>query len=430
MKLVIVVVLFILALGRSFYHLPHSTFDADEEYFAMSGRSILAGKLTLIGQQTSVGELYQAPLFNYLIAGLMYVFGGNPLVIRGAGAVFGAITIPLIFVLGQKITSSLAALFSALLVLASDSFLGLESFSPNLTPLTLIVLIYLWIKTNSWSRRAQSLALGSLVGLSAHFHIIGLMLTPLLISTGWWWLAPFLFFLSPLILFDFRHDFLIAKHAIDFLFSQSGSSTPITYRIHTYLIALADQINFLFPAQVFIPVVILIILWVFLTKSVNPQLKNILILPLIYFSIYPKHLVPYYSIVAWTPLILIVGLVLTKIWELHKAGKLVVMGFLAIFLYQNTISWQSWRAIRGIDKKIAALEFIKQHAGSGKKNISKTIELSANFGFNYLMDYVGLSSTGNPQDRTYTIVVPANWDKIRSDIIFGDIGIVLPDDEK
>lgn len=422
----ILTILFLLALVRSFYHLPHSSFDADEEYFAMSGKSILSGKLTLIGQQTGVGELYHAPLFNYLIAGLMFISGGNPLVIKGLGAILAAVTVPAVFILGQKITSPLAAFFSALLVLFGDSFLGLESFAPNITPLTLIILICLWVKTTSWKKGTQSFILGSLVGLSAHFHILGLMLVPLLIFTGWEWLPALLFFLSPLIAFDLRHNHLIFSHAVNF-FSNSGSfSTPIYYRIHTYLISLADLINFSQTGKIFVPIVILTILWGFLIPALKREVKIGLVLPLIYFVLYTKHLVPYYSIVAWTPFILTVGLVLTEIWKRNSLGKLLVITFLAIFSYQNTLNWLNWRAVRGIDKKISALEFIKSDSDGKKINISRTIELPANFGFDYLMEYIGISSTGNPADPTYTLVMPINWQGIHSDKIFGDVGIILP----
>ncbi|MBI2309819.1 glycosyltransferase family 39 protein [Candidatus Collierbacteria bacterium] len=425
----LVAVLFILAVVRSFYHLPHSSFDADEEYFAKSGKSILSGNLTLIGQETGVGALYHAPLFNYLIAFFLWIFHGNPLVVKGLGAAFAAITVPAFFLIGRKLTSTTAAFFSSLLVLFSDSFLGLESFAPNITPLTLLVLFFLLAAAHNCKSKFKSMILGALVGLSAHFHIVGMMLIPSLVIINWRWLPVFLLFVSPLIFFDFRHNHLITNNALSF-FANPGIGTPLIFRLNTYFLSLADHINLGVSAGIFIPVAILALIWGLFTPRITRMIKIVLLLPLFFFLLYSKHLVPYYAIVSWTPFILIFGVALEMIWEKRSIGKMVVLAYLGLFIYGNTISLFRWTAVRGINNKIAALEYIKKESGSRPIYISRTMERATNFGFDYLMDYVALVSTGNPNDPTYTLVVPADWQGIKPDKQFGDIGIVLPHEGK
>lgn len=419
-------ILFTLAIIRGFYRLPQSSFDADEEYFALSAQSILSGKLTLIGQQTGIGKLYHAPLFNYLIAILMAISKGNPLVIKGLGAFLTAITVPTIFLIGRKITSFRAALLSALLALISPSFLGLDSVASNVVPLSLITLFYLYVLQLKINPVLRSLILGLLVGLSFHFHILGTMLILPLLFINLFWIPSFILLVSPLIFFDLRHHFLILRHALNFFSLSSTAPTPIFYRLDTYLISLSDLISTSILARPLILLTTAIIFFSILNPKIKKSLKIVLILPLIFFLVYSGHLAPYYAVIAWIPLILIAGHFAGQLWQKRFFGKVLVAFFIFYIAFNNTSTWYHKSYSRGINNKIAVLKFIKEKAGSQPFHISRTMDPAANFGFDYLISWMKLNPTDSPDDPTYTIVAPFDFENIKSDMYFGDFGLVLP----
>lgn len=429
----------------SFWQVPKSVFDADQEYFAKSAQSILNGDLTLLGQQTGIGELYHAPGFNYLVASGMWISHGNPYTIAVIGAIFSTITVVALYVLGSRLVGSRAAAFATVFALTSDQFLGLQSFTQNVAPLTLITLIFLFVLIVSAKGRSASggqplnhwkpLFLGLLLGLTLHFHIIGAMLVlPLVIRSlssqqrsRWSWIVPFLLLASPLILFDIRNDWLLTQHVVRFFTSSPDTPMPLWDRVHAYLVSLSDLIHVGFPASAWITPVALLVLWGLWSNRINQWITITLLTPLIAFLLFRGHLVPYYAIVAWTPFVLISGAFLSALWGKSRIWQAVIVVYISLLSLQTIDQLRSWDPLRTIDKKLAAIRFIKNHSAGQKIYISRTMELATNFGFDYLLWYEGLKSSGNPNDPTYTLVVPANFDGIRSDVQFGDIGVVLPE---
>lgn len=435
----------------SFWQVPKSIFDADQEYFALSSRSILQGDLTLIGQQTGIGELYHAPGFNYLVALGMWFSHGNPFTIAVIGAIFSTVTVVALYVLGSQITSARAAIFAVILALTSDQFLGLASFAQNISPLTLLTLLFLWIQTCQPFQQFNRLKLllsGLIVGLTLHFHILGAMLiVPLFIwsisqqrRTGQnpkdaklatsiprlSWILPFLLMASPLFLFDIRNDWLIVRHAVRFVTTAPETSTTLWYRIHTYLVSLADLIHVSLPSTAWVIPTVVIIAWGLWNRKIHRLIKVTLVTPFVAFLLFRGHLVPYYAIVAWAPFVLISGALLSTLWEKSLLWRVIIVIYVGLLSRETMHQLQTWDPLRTIDKKLAAIRYIKQHADGKTIHISRTMELSTNFGFDYLLWNEDLTSSGNLNDPNYTLVVPANFDGITPDVQFGDIGVVLP----
>lgn len=431
-------ILFFLGLLKSYWLLPRSMFEADQEYLALSGRAILNKQFTLIGAPTSVGGMFIGPLYNYLVAGALWIFRGNPLVINGLSDFWVAAIIPVLYIVGRKIYSERAALLAAIVALFSVNFIDQAEVPPLLFPLPIISLVFLAIVKSPISRIRKSLLLGSLAGLSSHLHFSGIFFIPLLFAVGWSWIIPLFILLSPLFLFDLRHNFFIVRHAFQFLQSTSDSGSLINYRIDTYV---GGILNLLSPIKIShgLAFVFLLAAFGWLLRQKKYWEFILFILPLIFFLIYPGHLLPYYSIIAWPIFFLTLGLFLDLTWKVgeEKLKKSIrgdmsflvpigIISLLVAYSLPNFKQWIGWESGRGIDKKIAALRFIKERAKEKPFYLSKTIEPAADFGFTYLIDYIGLVSSGNLKDPNYTIVAPFNWRGIQPDVRFGDIGVILP----
>ena len=425
-KYIILLAIFFLAVVKYFRFLSVSPFEADQEYLALSADEILHGKLTLIGAPTSVGGMFISPLYNYLVAFLMFVFKGSPLVINTLSSIWAVATIMALYCVGKKFFSDMAGIFSAILALFSSKFLLIADNPPLVSLLPLLVLTSLYISTKPKSL-ARNAALGLLVGLALNSHFSGVYLLPLILTEGIHGIVFMILPIVPLILFEARHNWFITGNAIRFMTDHSGAPTGIWHRLNAFISSQAqifqtDGINLLLMA-----VVVLVIFWMIRRKAkINRWFAGSFFLPLIFFLIYPGQLLPYYAAIAWPSFLLVAGDLLSKAFDKSSFIRIGILIIMVFFGLSQTKIWSQFSAGRGVDKKLAALRYIKSSAGDSKYYFSKTIEPAADSGFTYLTKYVGINSTGNISDMTYTIVAPFNWQGIQPDVRFGDFGIVLP----
>lgn len=414
---------------KYFRYLPVSMFEADQEYLALAGKSILNGKLTLIGAQTSTGGMFIGPLYNYLVAAVLGIFRSNPLVINGLSFFWMTLTIPALYLVGRKLISPIAGFLAALTALLSVNFVNHAAVPPLLFPLPLIALATISTRASRLRKKTKALILGGLTGLALHLHFSGIFLIPLLLTSGWWGLLSLGALLSPLFLFELRHNLTMTRNAVGFLLSNTGGGTTLPYRLNAYLVGLGDLFipsSFRLDGILF---AVLLIAWGLSQKKLRP-ITVTTILPLVFFLLYSAHLLPYYTIIAWSGLFLITGSLIETVWQKHRLGKALIITLALWFGFTNFTIWKNWSCGRSIDQKLAALYFIKEQAGNKPIYLSRTIEKTANFGFDYLISYLGLESTGNINDPNYTLIVPADWQGIEPDLQFGGIGVNLPKQEQ
>lgn len=223
-----------------FYRLDeYMTFLGDEGRDALMIKRILVEHdFPLIGPVTSIGNIYLGPLYYYMMAVPMAVFWLNPVAATGMVAVIGVATIALIYYLARSWFGFLPAVLSATLYAISPVTIiySRSSWNPNPAPFfSLLAMIGLY-----WARKGQNylwLALtGGAVAAALQMHYLALILLPIF---GLLWLneliankqkryfwqgtalgvVAFLFLMSPLVIFDFRYNFL-NYGAITALFSQ------------------------------------------------------------------------------------------------------------------------------------------------------------------------------------------------------------------
>ncbi len=424
-----IVVIIILSALKYFWFLPRLPFDADQEYLALKSDEILGGKLTLLGAPTSIGGMFIGPLYSYFVAAVMFIFKGNPLAINGLSAFWAALTIIALFFVGKRIFNASAGIFAAAAGLISSKFLDIANIPPLAIPLALVALIFLYITRFPKTPR-RNLALGILAGLSLNLHFSGIFFLPILIFFGIAGLIGLLIPIIPLFAFELKHNFFIVKNTVSFLSSQpqAEDATAIYHRLIVFINSLAEIIRIPtgLTAEIFAKIIAIIILIFCFRLTKNRILLTLLYLPLVFFLVYPGHLLPYYAAISWGPFLLVLGAGLSKLWNFNPKLRPAIIILLAIFAALQFKSWSRPSDGHGLNKKLAALQYIKLAAGGKPFYLSRTMYPTADFGYTYLIKYMDIRSSPAPIDPTYTLVSPADWHQIKSDITFGDIGIVLP----
>lgn len=207
------------------------------------GRDMMAVKqivydhrLTLIGPYTSLGGVFQGPLWYYLLAIPTIIFNGDP---WGAVLLMLVISMSVVIVaylIVKKLAGETSALFTAFLFGVSPEAGAAATFAWNPHPMWLIIVVYICsLYATVYRNPKYQLFLWPVIALSFHFQTA--MGVFLLVSTIIF-LALFhrnffknryliygllgaLLLLSPQILFELRHDFLMTRSILKLA---SGSS--------------------------------------------------------------------------------------------------------------------------------------------------------------------------------------------------------------
>ncbi len=215
-----------------FYRIDqYMTFLGDEGRDAIVVKKILTQfDFPLLGAPTSVGNMYNGPLYYYMMATSMAIFWLNPVAAAGMVALIGVSTVGLIYYLAREWFGKQAAAVSALLYAVSpvNIIYSHSSWNPNPAPffaLTAILGLYKSHKTKSYLWMVLT---GTAVAFATQMHLLALILLPI---TGLIWLNElrekkegankvknfwtgfglsiivFLFLMSPLVIYDFKYNY-------------------------------------------------------------------------------------------------------------------------------------------------------------------------------------------------------------------------------
>lgn len=223
-RLILLVIIFIVALGMRLYRFSDlSKFNYDEARDATIERQILVDhKFTLLGPETKIGDkvIYFGPLHYYLMAPALAISSFDPIGPNLWTVFLGAVTTVIIYLATR---SYLAGLFYAVFPLAV--IFNRWAWNPNTIPLfSALLLLALINKRYFWS--------GLFLAFAFQLHVLAAGL--IFVLGYFWWrdrkskrnfvFAALGFFvgISPMIIFDVRHDFLYVKSTFD-LFSADRS---------------------------------------------------------------------------------------------------------------------------------------------------------------------------------------------------------------
>jgi len=237
-SLFVLLILIILGSFLRFYRLAElMTYLGDEGRDMLIVMDILRGvNLPFIGPPTSVGKLFLGPIYYYFITPFVWLFRMDPVGPAVFVALLGVLTILLVYLAGKIFFDSKTGLFAALLYTISPLIVQFSrsSWNPNPMPfftlLSLIGLFY-WQKT----KKPKFLYLMTLsFAVMLQLHYLTILLMPFFIFSvlklgkrlenkkQFLYAFLILFFLvSPLIIFDLKHDFYNIRGILEIISARS-----------------------------------------------------------------------------------------------------------------------------------------------------------------------------------------------------------------
>lgn len=229
-------------------------FEGFTTYLSDQGRDAIIVKqivtfehLPAIGAPSSVGQVYLGPFYYYLIAPFLPLFTFNPIGLSYASLFYSLVGMMLVYYALKKDQGVLIALTTLFMMVFSVTLISFARFSwnPNLLPYFGFFTLYFF---HSWLEKKKlwyGIAFGSIFGLAIQLHYLAIFLgIPMLLLYGWHLyttqnkiknlvqlipaIGAFMIFISPLILFDIRHDGINAKQFIN-LIADGGLSSGQPY---------------------------------------------------------------------------------------------------------------------------------------------------------------------------------------------------------
>lgn len=318
--------------------------------------------LTAIGASTSVGMIFLGPFYYYFISPWLWLFKFHPSGLAYGVAFFSVIYLFVNYFIVNELIGKRAAFFSTILITFSFVMISYSRFSwnPNLMPLFALLTAYFLYKAfetkNSWYFALS----GSCLSFCVQLHYLALFLFPafityflyesflqkkeeplfgriydLLISA-----AAFLFFYSPLIIFDLRHEFINSKAFLN-LITKTGTETVAISKIDNFMDAFYHLNKYVFDFEFnrlvlycFLVIILAMIIYAFKNNK-----KNIVLLIFFFFSILgvgfysgPKNM--HYFVAVYPFYFIIIGYFLA-ILSRNIFGKVFVIYFLYLFLTSN-----------------------------------------------------------------------------------------------
>ena len=244
----------LLASFLRFYRLSeYMTFLGDEGRDALIVQRVLTTfDLPLIGPPTSVGNMYLGPAYYYMMSVPMAIFWLNPVAAAGMVALIGVGIVFLIYYLGKLWYGTFAGIIASFLYAVSPVTIiySRSSWNPNPAPFFALI-AFLALTRARLSKDFRWFGLvGIALALASQMHYLTLILIPIfgllwLIQLGiitkikkpfrgknFWQgtilaIAGFLIVMSPLFVFDIKHNFVNYKAMSNFLLDKTDDSVDV-----------------------------------------------------------------------------------------------------------------------------------------------------------------------------------------------------------
>lgn len=231
-EIIFIICLILLAAFLRLYRIDeYMTFLGDEGRDALVIKKILLNHdFPLLGAPTSVGNMYNGPLYYYMMASAMALWWMNPVAAAVMVALIGTATVGLVYYLARVWFGKVAAIVSATLYALSpvNIIYSRSSWNPNPAPFFALLGIIGLYKSHKSGNYLWFVLTGAALAFAAQMHLLALILIPIY---GIIWLfglyekvklkkevknfwagfvlgiVAFLFFMSPMAIFDFKYNF-------------------------------------------------------------------------------------------------------------------------------------------------------------------------------------------------------------------------------
>lgn len=232
-ELIILLIILAVAAFFRFYDIPgYMTFLGDEGRDALIVKKLLVeSDLPFIGPPTSVGNIYLGPLYYYMMAAPMAIFWLNPAAAAYQVAIIGVLVVFLIYYLSREWFGRLPAAGTSFLYAISPVTIiySKSSWNPNPTPFFSLIAILGLYKAHKSGNFLWFILTGGALAAALQMHYLALILLPIVailwlyelslnlrrkLKRSYFWfgtlgaILAFIILMSPLVIFDFKHNFL------------------------------------------------------------------------------------------------------------------------------------------------------------------------------------------------------------------------------
>lgn len=366
----------------------YMTFLGDEGRDAIIVRRIFTeGHPPLIGPGTSIGNIYLGPLYYYLMAIPLLIAGYSPVGPAVMVALLGIATIFLVWYVGRKWSGKLGGLIAAGLYAVSPVVVrfSLSSWNPNIMPFFALLAIYSTWKVFNDRNYDWLVVLGISLAFVLQSHYFGILLfpvvilflaikkpptRPLLIS-----ILVFTILMSPLFIFDLRHNFVNLMAFRGFTTSTTGSFGGLRTAL-TNFVPLLNQIvtNLLAGKNILVGSILTIGLviggsYLTIKKKLNPLLVTWFVVGVFGLSFYKNQVFDHYTGFLFPAPFLILGSILSI--SLNKKLKILTGLLVAILVVINLSSSHLLeQPNRQLPRTIAIAKIINENSDNNPLNVA------------------------------------------------------------
>jgi 4-amino-4-deoxy-L-arabinose transferase-like glycosyltransferase len=322
---------------------------------------VLFQNFPAIGPPSSIGEVFLGPFYYYLVSPFLLFARLNPVGLAVGVALISVVGIYFSYLFVKKKLSDRTALFFFFLATFSFELVRIARFSwnPNVLPYFSFATLYFFASAMEEKNKhtiRDSLLFGLFFGLSFQLHhLAGLLALPIafyflacmarrrsisLLLVPFTSFAMFLVTLVPIVVFEFRHQFLNTKNLISVFTQQnivsSGSFFTRMYEINAAFVGNVFRFTFSPLIALFITLFILgFATWKVSKKSNSLVVVHILavIFYLFGFSRVNSALIPHYYNAIYLSFYLLLAYVFTP-------KKINMGGILSFMLLGGFIIWQ------------------------------------------------------------------------------------------
>lgn len=370
------VLLFLILLVSAYLRLwrieDYMTFLGDEgRDVLVVKRMIVDHKFTLLGPTASVGGFFLGPIYYYFMIPFLWVFNLSPVGPAVMVALFGIVTVFLVYYLGSKLFNYRVGLFSSALYALSPVIVNYShsSWNPNIVPFFACLLIIFLYNFTQEEKKLNLFLVGCVLGIGLQLHYLFLFLAIfcvvflflitrkemvknlLLIFVG------FMICFSPFILFELRHGFTNTQMIAKFIFASNDTGfnfgnfvfniKDVIYRLFYRLVAENNLYLTIGSA--------LIALYGF--KDLKKQITKIpyvlmilwLLIPVFLFGLYKKPIYDYYFGIIFPVPFILTGIGLNALIKKRILIPIALIFFLSLIF----INWQARPFIYQPNKQLA-----------------------------------------------------------------------------
>lgn len=408
----LLVVIFLFGLWLRTYNLGNRySFEWDQNDDAVKVMGIVHGQYTLIGPRVAGPDsFFVAPWHYYFLAPFYAIGHGDPIAGAYAATLVGLLTVLAYYWVGLKMWGQKEGLVAAW---AGAIGFSIVSWNVMYTPLLSIVIFYMGNKIlegkgKFWVALALSIFAGTTHLVPATL-VVMIMATYLLVknkpSLKSVIMGGFLGLLSltPLLLFDLRHNFLISHKVVEFLTTSSGGHNGLfnflawrAYFRGFSLMGFKISDFWYIAERLFLAVVM--ILGILMTKEKNKRLWYILwfVFPAIVLLFYWRNIPEYYFGVVFALFPLFIALVSKK----YRLVVCVILAAMSVVQINRVLHSENQVSLN--DKK-AVVKFMSSYTEGKHFNFSYDVPFGEEIGYPYLFSWIGHEPENIPEARLYTL---------------------------